>query len=111
MLTEIARRKRLIQVAVWAPSPEIRDIVCDPIEVMIAQIETFRGQVGEFTGGLVLADGSSSRVQFVNDMLLDDPVLSDAYRRDLIFSIDYGITTVDALYSVLAPIITYNTSY
>lgn len=110
-VTEIARRKRDIQVTVWAPAEEILPVVGDPIEDLIAQIETFRGHVGEYTAGLALPDGTAARIHSTNDFLVDDAVLSDVYRRDFIFSADYGITTVDNLYSVLAPINSLSTGY
>lgn len=108
LTTEIARRKREMEIIVWAPSPEIRSLVSDPIEDLIAQIETFRGHSGEFTQGLTLPDQSGARVLYVNDQLHEEAVMSDTFRRDLIFAVDYGITTTDQLYSVLAPIVTYN---
>jgi hypothetical protein len=111
MSTEIARRKRAIQIVVWAPSPEIRTLVCDPIEVLISQIETFRGLHGEFSAGLPLPDQQGARVLYMDDILFDDPILSDTYRRDLVFAVDYAITVQDQLFSVLAPITAYNFSY
>lgn len=109
--TEIARRKRDIQITMWAPNDEIGNVVADPVERMIAQIETFGGESGEYTAGLALSDGSSARVQMVNDFMTDDAVLSDTYRRDMILSADYGVTTIDALYTVLAQVNSYNLGY
>jgi hypothetical protein len=111
LTTEIGRRLRQVQVTVWAASTEIRDVVGDPIEAMIAQMEVFRGDQGQFSSGLPLADGSSARIMTVNDFLLDDPTLSDTYRRDFILSADYPVTVQDKLYAVLAPILSYNLSY
>lgn len=110
-LTEIARRERDVQVTIWAPSDEILQTVSDPVEDMIAQIETFRGHTGEYTAGLALADGTYARVRMLNDFLIDDAVLSDTYRRDFIFCMDYGVTTQDNLYSVLSMTTAFNTGY
>jgi hypothetical protein len=105
--TEIGRRKRELQITVWAPTPEIRDIVANPIEVLVAQMEVFGGTSGVFQSGLVLADGSFARIEHYNDFLVDDPMLADLYRRDMILSADYPVTQQDLLYSVLAPILQY----
>lgn len=110
-VTEIARRRRDIQLTVWAAADEILSAVGDPIEDMISQIETFRGHAGEYTAGLVLQDGTAARIHSINDFLVDDAVLSDMYRRDFIFSADYGITTTDNLYSVLVPVQTSQIGY
>ena len=107
-VTEVARRLRDVQITVWAPSQEIRDIVGDPIEVLIGELEVF---YGDFQSGLVLGDGSFARIMLVNDFLLDDPVKADLFRRDFIISADYPVTTQDALYSILAPQLSFSASY
>lgn len=109
-ITEIARRMRDIQITIWAPNDEIGNVVADPVESMIAQIETFRGRTGEYNAGLALQDGTFARVRMVNDFMLDDAVLSDAYRRDMIFSADYGVTTQDQLFSILSQSSAYQNS-
>ncbi len=106
-VVEIGRRKRELQLTVWSPSPEIRDIVFDPIESMVQEMEIFRGSSGQYTAGLVLADGSFARIEHYNDYLVDDPVLADLYRRDEILCADYPVTSQDKLYSVLAPVTQY----
>lgn len=107
-VTEVARRCRDVQITVWAPSQEIRDIVGDPIDSLIGQLEVF---YGDFQSGLVLGDGSFARIMLVNDFLLDDPVKADLFRRDFIISADYPVTTQDALYSILAPQLSVSASY
>lgn len=103
-ITEIARRIRQIQITVWAPTSELINVISNPVEDMIAQIETFRGRFGEYAAGLTFEDGTTGWVKQVNDFLVDDSVLSDLYRHDFIVSVDYGVTTVDNLYSVLVPV-------
>ena len=107
-LTEIARRVRDVQLSIWAPTTEVRDAAANPIEALLAQIETFRGPSGAFQTGLPLGDGSFGTVRHKNDFIIDDPTISDLYRRDFIFSVDYPVTVLDNLYSVLAPILQYN---
>lgn len=103
--TEIGRRRRDLQITTWAPSPEIRDAVSAPLETLIAQLEVF---ADPYQSGLVLGDGSFARMTHHNDFLVDDGMLADLYRRDFIWCADYPVTTTDALYSVLAPVMQYN---
>lgn len=106
--TEIGRRRRDLQITVWAPSPEIRDQVGAPVETLIAEMEVMRGSFGQFTSGLVLADGSFARVYAQNDYLVDDPVLAGIFRWDFVICADYPVTAQDSLYAVLAPITAYS---
>jgi hypothetical protein len=104
LTTELARRCRDVQLSIWCPTTEIRDTVGSAVEVLVAQMEMF---YGVFYSGLPLADGSIGRVLALNDHDVDDPVLSDMYRRDIILSVDYPITVMDNLYAVLAPVLQY----
>lgn len=93
---EIGRRTRRYQVVLWAPTEDIRRGIGDPIESALAQAEV------DF--GLTLSDGSLGRLTNVNDFDLEDASSNDAYRRDFHIDVDYGITTVDVLYSILVPL-------
>lgn len=105
--TEIGRRMRDLQIVTWSPTPEVLDLVCDPIEAMVAQIEMFRGSQGQFFAGLPFPDGTSGRLRALNDYRIDDATLTDLYRRDIWVSVDYPVTVKDQLYAVLAPILSY----
>ena len=105
--TELGRRRRDVQISIWAPSVEIRDIVAGVVEPLVAEMEMFRGSSGQFASGLPLADGSSGRILASNDFQINDPVLSDLYRYDFILTIDYPVTVMDNVYAVLAPVLQY----
>lgn len=93
---ELGRRLRQFQIAVWTRSEEEREAVGDPIESAIAGLQV--------NFGLLMPDGSSARVIYGSDHAFEDATLEDVLRRDFFLSVDYGITTQDYLYSVLAPI-------
>lgn len=95
-MTEIARRNRGLQIAVWTRTEDDRNTVGDVLEVAIAEMEA------DF--GLIFPDGTMGRVHYAGDHLLDDATLADTYRRDFLLMVDYPITTTDQLYAVLAPI-------
>jgi hypothetical protein len=107
-ITEIGRRNSALQIITWARTVENRQAVGDAIAVMVAQMEVFTGL---YTNGLALPDGTSARVAAMNDYHLDDASPSDTYRRDILLTVDYAITTTDHLYSILAPIQQYQIAH
>lgn len=100
-LVEIGRRRIDVQIAVWTATIEARDVISDAIEGMFTEMRMMRSA---FPGGLPLPDGTVGIIGPVRSHNIDDATLSDAYRRDFMVSIDYPVTTQDALWSVLAPI-------
>jgi hypothetical protein len=98
-VTEIGRRSRTLQIAIWTQTEDARQAVTDPIDIWIAQAET-----GNWP---VLADGTFARVQLTNDYYLEDPVVNDVYRRDFHLSVEYSVTVVDQLYPILADVIAF----
>lgn len=94
---EIGRRKRHFQIVVWSRTPDDRITVSDPIEALIAAMES------DF--GLTFPDGTMGRLTFSGDIMHDEATLSDTLRRDFMVCVDYGISTVNATYAVLAPIL------
>ena len=91
---EIGRREREFQIVSWNQTEEMRRAVTDPIDVLIAQLEN------QF--GITVPDGYL-RVAYVGDYDVEDGTLQDVYRRDFHLTVEYGLTTTDSLYSVLAP--------
>lgn len=95
-LVEIGRRKRHLQIVVWTRTPDDRITVADPIEAMLAGLEA--------NFGLTFPDGTMGRLLYTGDTLHDEATLSDTLRRDFMVSLDYGITTTDQTWAILAPI-------
>lgn len=96
-IVEIGRRKRHFQIVVWCRTPDDRNTVSDPIEALIAGMEA------DF--GLTFPDGTLGRLTFTGDMMHDEATLSDTMRRDFMVCVDYGVTTTNVTYAVLAPIV------
>lgn len=96
-LIEVGRRKRHFQIVCWSRTPDDRITVSDPIEAMIAGLES--------NFGLTFPDGSMGRLTFSGDVMHDEATLSDTMRRDFMICVDYGINVTDTLYAVLAPIV------
>lgn len=98
--TEIGRRKRHFQIVLWTRTPDDRIVVGDPIEALIATLEA--------NFGLTFPDGTMGRLTFTGDVSHDEATLSDIARRDFFVCVDYGITTTDQTYAVLARIIQFS---
>lgn len=103
-LMEVGRRERQFQIVIWAATLEDRDTIVGTIDTMLASMQA---QIYPYQAGLALADGTSGYVSTGSDYHLDDATLSDAYRHDFQLGVDYAVTTQDALYAVLAPILQY----
>lgn len=96
-LIEVGRRKRHFQIVVWSRTPDDRITVSDPIEALIAGLES--------NFGLTFPDGTMGRLTFSGDVMHDEATLSDVSRRDFFLCVDYGINVTDTLYAVLAPVV------
>lgn len=94
---EIGRRERHLQVVVWTRTEDDRNTIGTAIEAEIATLEA--------NFGLTFPDGTLGRLLYAGDQQFDDATLADTYRRDFMVSVEYPITTTDALYAVLAPIV------
>ena len=94
-VTEVGRRNRDLQVVVWTGSEPSRQAATDPIEALIASLESS----GTW---LQLPDGTQGRVKSMNDYYIESGSPADLYRRDFHIQVEYGVTTLDPIYSVLA---------
>lgn len=96
---EIARRDQQMQVVLWARTVEIRNAMAAALAVAIAE------SVINF--GPALPGGTQGRLSYVSDYDLEDDTLEDSYRHDFMVSVDYPVTVTDALFAVLAPVVTF----
>ena len=88
--TEWARQEQGFRVAVWAPDPSSRDVVCSAIACGFAQIAF-----------LDLGDGSSGRLRYRKTAAHDEDQSARLYRRDLIYAVEYGTIVTSAEPSLL----------
>jgi hypothetical protein len=78
---ELGRQDREFQIAVWAPHPKDRDTVAKYIDPKL-RAQSF----------LALADGSQGRLVYRASPFTDFDQKQGIFRRDLIFSVEYGTT-------------------
>jgi hypothetical protein len=94
-MIEVHRTRREAQIIVASNTPDNRDALADPIDVLLGQYEV------DF--GYQLADDTWVRVWSQGDISLEDNIQHNVFRRDFIVSLEYGVTYLESGYSVLAP--------
>lgn len=82
---EIRRQRQTFTVAIWCPTPLMRDSVASRLDLVLANL-TF----------MALPDGSVARLRYVGTKSQDQGQNAALYRRDLLYSAEYA-TTVTAL--------------
>ena len=90
VLTEWCRQEQRFRVSVWCSDPGSRDRVCSMIGSAFAA-QSF----------LVLADGTAGHVRYRSTVSIDDGQDAHLYRRDLLFDVEYGTTSVQSVASML----------
>lgn len=93
---EVGRWERHIQATCWARKQDDLERLTTPIEARLFQLQADFGYQN--------TDDTFVRLAVTGDVRHLEALLSDVYRRDLLFCIDYPITVTDIAYSVLAPI-------
>lgn len=88
--TEWARQEQGFRISVWAPDPPSRDVVCNSIACGLAQVA--------FLG---LSDESAGRLRYRKTAAYDEDQSAKLYRRDLIYSVEYGTIVNSAAPSFL----------
>lgn len=93
VLNEIRRQKRNLMVTLWCPTPTLRDSAAAIVDPAFAAIDF-----------LTLPDGSSGRILYERSRVMDTVEKYKLYRRDLIYSVEYGTTQVQSIAQIVAEI-------
>jgi hypothetical protein len=94
---ELARQEQGFRIAVWSPSPGMRDAACSAIGSTLAQ-----------TAFLTLADQTGGRVRYRNTASFDEGQGAGVYRRDLVYDVEYATTAVSMLPAMLFGDVVFN---
>lgn len=81
MQRELQRRKRPVQVTIWADTPDRRDACARILDVALAAVE--------FVG---LPDQTGARLIYQTSHQIDATQKANLYRRDIIYSAEYSTT-------------------
>jgi hypothetical protein len=80
-LQEVARQKRNVMITLWCPSPDLRDNAAKLFDPVLKS-----------TQFLSMPDGTGCRLIYVSSPVTDTVQKEEIYRRDLIYSCEYGTT-------------------
>jgi hypothetical protein len=94
---EWARQEQGFRIAVWSPSPGLRDRACSAIGSQLAQ-----------TAFLELADTTGGRIRYRNTASFDEGQGAGVYRRDLVYDVEYATTVVSMLPAMLFGDLVFN---
>lgn len=81
VIQEVARQKRNVMIGIWCPSPDLRDNAAKLFDPILKS-----------TKFLNMPDGTKCRLIYVNSPITDTIEKQNIYRRDLIYSCEYGTT-------------------
>jgi hypothetical protein len=81
VIQEVARQKRNVMITLWSPSPDLRDNAAKLFDPVLKS-----------TLFLAMPDGTKCRLIYVNSPVTDMIEKEACYRRDLIYSCEYGTT-------------------
>jgi hypothetical protein len=87
---DVRRQNRPVQITVWAPTPQLRSAIASAIDVALAD-----------TRFLTLAD-QKARMVYRSSLISDRGQKDRAWRRDLIYAVDFGTTVVKTTTTVAA---------
>lgn len=90
IVREIRRQKRNLMVTFWCPSPAVRDTAVPAIDAALAKIDYIN-----------LPDGTAGRILYEHSNQTDGLLKAALYRRDLVYSVEYGTTIVDTAPQIL----------
>ena len=87
---EVRRQMGVIQVTVWADTPEHREATAPAIDSELAATDFF-----------TLPDGSSARLRYQSTLFTDAMQKANLYRRDLMYTVEYATTQTVAAVPVI----------
>ena len=91
-IKETKRQEKQFQIAIWAPTPQVRDAIAKPLDAALSD-----------SINIFFSDGSDGTIRYSHTNQSDKDEKAGLYRRDLIYSVDYATTQVMQAAEVIAP--------
>ncbi len=88
---ELKRQKRSFQITFWCPTLALRDAIVAPCDAALAALTW-----------LSLPDGTAARLRSQKTFVTDRAEKQALFRRDLIYSVEYGTTQLQTAAQVVA---------
>lgn len=89
-LTEWSRQEQDFRITAWCPNPGARDLLCGLISSGLVAVPF-----------LPLEDGTCGRLRYHSSSSVDDNQDAHQYRRDLIYCVEYGTSTLSTIPAML----------
>lgn len=83
VIQEVARQKRSVMISLWCPSPDLRDNAAKLFDPVLKSMNF-----------LSMPDGTKCRLIYVSSPVTDQLEKEAIFRRDLIYSCEYGTTII-----------------
>jgi hypothetical protein len=90
MQRELQRRKRPVQVTIWADTPERREACARVLDVALAAVEF-----------VALPDQTGARLIYQTSHQIDATQKANLYRRDIVYSAEYSTTQTQSATEVV----------
>jgi hypothetical protein len=94
VIQEVKRQKKSFRISIWCNNPLIRDAVARTIDAPLASL-TF----------INLPDGTAGRIRYERTHTDDVPEKALLFRRDFVYSVEYGTTITQKAAEVVSEII------
>lgn len=94
VIQEVKRQKKSFRITIWCNNPLVRDAVSKVIDPQLARL-TF----------ISLPDGSGGRIRYERSHTDDVPQKALLFRRDLVYSVEYGTTITQWAAAVVSEVI------
>lgn len=90
---ETKRQEQMVQIIIWANSPDARAAVADPLDSALSD-----------SNNMSFTDGSAGIIRSAGSLMTDQLQKADLYRIDLFYSIDYATTQTMQSAETIAPV-------
>ncbi len=91
MQRETRRQSRVMQITVWADTPAHRDVTAQAVDSSLSGTER-----------LTLLDQTQARLLYQSSHQIDAMQKANLYRRDILYSVEYGTTQTATATTVIA---------
>jgi hypothetical protein len=80
---EQKRQEKTYWITCWCPNPTMRDTLAPAIDVALSELDF-----------ISLADGTVGRIRYASSRTSDEGQKVQIYRRDLVYTVEYGTGTI-----------------
>lgn len=91
IIQEIKRQKKSFRITIWCNSPLVRDAVAKVLDPALASLID-----------IALTDGTTGRIRYEKTHPDDVPQKANLFRRDLVYSVEYGTTITQRVAAIVA---------